>query len=151
MKTNQIKFLRGMVVIMLAVLVIQYELGMVVNLSPDLPKLPAPGLSLSNLSDALHLAGSTAQAHAALGSFLTLLSVLTLVLSLRSKNRSVKTFGSLGFLTILLAMTGGVLFTVSGFQEDHYSLAMASNFILAVVFYFLELYFLKSGSQAESR
>ena len=120
---------------------------MTINLSPNLPELAAFGFSLIKISDALHLAGPVTLAHAVLGSLLTLMSILTLILSLRSKIRGVQIFGSLGFLTMLVAMTGGILFTLSGFQEDHYSLAMASNFILTFIFNFLELYFLKPDSK----
>ena len=143
MKSNQSRFLQAMLIITLILLTIQYELGMEVNLSPDLPNLAPFGFSLSKISDALHLAGPVALAHAGLGVLLTLLSILTLILSLKSRSRSVRIWGSLGFISMSLAMTGGVLFTLSGFQEDHYSIAMASNFILVFIFYFLELYCLK--------
>ncbi len=146
MKTNQHKFLRASVIVILTLLAIQYELGMVINLGPSLPDLSPFGFSLTKISDALHQVGSAALIHAGLGSFLALLSILTLILSLRSKIKSVQIFGSLGLLTIIVAMAGGILFTLSGFQEDHYSLAMASNFILAFIAYFLELYFLKPDS-----
>ena len=149
MKMNQFKTLRVMVVIMLILLTIQYELGMVINLSPDLPEIPPFGFSLIAISDALHLAGPLALAHAGLGSFLALLSVLILILSLKVKIKSVKLFGSLGFLTIILATIGGVLFTLSGFQADHFSLAMGSNFILVFISYFLELYLLKPDSPTQ--
>ena len=147
MKSKQFKSLQIMVIITLILLTIQYELGMYINLSPNLPELAPFGFSLMKILDVLHLAGPAALAHAVLGSLLTLMSILTLILSLRSKIRSVQIFGSLGFLTMLVAMIGGILFTLSGFQEDHYSLAMASNFILTFIFYFLELYFLKPDSK----
>ncbi len=143
MKSNQFKSLRMMVTITLILLTLQYEFGMAINLSPNLPELAPFGLSLAKISDALHLAGPMALVHAGLGSLLTPLSILTLFLSLRSKIRSVQIFGSLSFLTMLVAMIGGILFTLSGFQEDHFSMAMASNFILTFIFNFLELYFLK--------
>lgn len=143
MTTNQGGFLRWMVVTMLGLLTIQYELGMVVNLSPNLPELAPFGFSLAKITDALRQAGSTAQGHALLGSLLALISTLTLVLSLRSRVRSAQIFGSLGFLSVILAATGGVLFVLSGFQEDRSSLAMASYFLLAFISYFLELYALK--------
>ena len=152
MKSNQSRFLQVMLIATLVLLTIQYELGMEVNLSPDLPNLAPFDFSLIKISDALHLAGPVALAHAGLGVLLTLLSMLTLVLSLRSRTRSVQIWGSLGFLSMFVAMTGGILFTLSGFQEDHYSAAMASNFILVFIFYFLELYCLKpdrgSGNEA---
>jgi hypothetical protein len=150
MKWKELKSLRAMAVITLFLLTLQYELGMVVSLSPNLPELSPFGFSLIKISDVLHLAGPVALAHAVLGSLVTFLSVFTLILSLRSKIRSLQILGSLGFLTMLGALTGGILFTISGFQEDHYSLAMASNFILAFIFYFLELYFLKPDSKTSN-
>jgi len=144
MNPNQFKTLRVMVVSILILLTIQYELGMYINLAPNLPELAPFGFSLMKISQALHLAGPVALAHAVLGSLLTLLSTSTLILSLRSKAKSIRIFGGLGFVTMLVAMAGGILFTLSGFREDHYSLAMASNFILTFIFYFLELHFLEA-------
>ena len=93
MKSKQFKSLQIMVIITLILLTIQYELGMTINLSPNLPELAPFGFSLMKISDVLHLAGPAALAHAVLGSLLTLMSILTLILSLRSKIRSVQIFG----------------------------------------------------------
>ena len=150
MKSNQFKSLRMMVTITLILLTLQYEFGMAINLSPNLPELAPFGFSLTEISDALHLAGPMALVHAGLGSLLTLLSILILFLSLRSKIRSIQVLGSLSFLTMLVAMIGGILFTLSGFQADHYSMAMASNFILTFIFNFLELYYLKPYPKASN-
>ncbi len=150
MKTNPFKSLRVIVVITLVLLFFQFELGMTVNLSPNLPQLSPFGFSLGKIVDALGQAGAEALAHAGLGSTLALLSVLTLVLSLRSNVRSVQIVGILCFLTIFLAMAGGILFTLSGFQEDNYSLMMASNFILAFTFHFLELYLIKPAAKSRN-
>lgn len=147
MTPNQFKTLRVMVVSTLILLSVQYELGMYINLSPNLPELAPFGFSLMKISEALHLAGPAALAHAGLGSLLTLLSTFTLIFSLKSKVKSVQIVGGLGFITMLVAMAGGILFTLSGFREDHYSLAMASNFILTFTFTFLELYLLKPDSK----
>jgi hypothetical protein len=75
------------------------------------------------------------------------LSLVSLILSLRSGVGSVQIFGSLAFLTVLLAAIMGQLFVQAGFQNDNYTHGMASNFILSLVFYFLELYFLKPVPQ----
>lgn len=147
MTPNQFKTLRVMVVSTLILLSVQYELGMYINLSPNLPELAPFGFSLMKISEALHLAGPVALAHAVLGSLLTLLSTLNLIFSLKSRIKSVQIVGGLGFVTMLVAMAGGILFTLSGFTEDHYSLAMASNFILTFTCYFLELYVLKPDSK----
>ena len=143
MKSNRFKLLRRMIVTLLILLGIQYELGMAANLSPDLPTLPPFGFSLARIFGALWLAGSSAVAHGLLGSLLVIFAFMTLALSLASGVRSLQILGSLGCLSMILAATGGVLFVLSGFQADHFSLAMASNFVLAFTFYFLELYVLK--------
>ncbi len=147
-KTNQ--FLRVLVVILLVLLAVQYELGMAVNLSPDLPSLSPFGFSLGGVLAALQQAGSTALAHGLMGSFLWLLSVLTLILSLSSKQRRLQIFSGLGFVFISLAATGGILFVLSGFQADRFSEMMASSFLLSFIFYFLELYFLKPGKSNQT-
>jgi hypothetical protein len=149
MTRNQSKSLRVVVIITLILLTIQYEMGMEINFSPNLPELPAFGFSLMKIWDALHQAGTVAMVHAVLGSLLTFLSILSLILSLRSKMRSVQILGLLGLLSVALAATGCILFTLSGFQNDDYSLAMASNFILSFIFYFLELYFLKPDPKTQ--
>ena len=87
--------------------------------------------------------------HAVLGIVLTILALIILVLALVSKIRSVHVLGVWGFLGLALAATSGVLFVLSGYQNDHYSHGMATNFILTFVFYFLELYFLKPSPKTQ--
>jgi hypothetical protein len=131
-----------MVIVLLALLGLQYEFGMAVNIANP-PSLPAFGLSLNAVSNALHQAGVVAVIHASLGIWLVVFSVINLILSLRSGLRSVQVFGSLAFLATLLAAITGLLFTLSGFQNDGDSHGMATNFLLSFTFYFLELSFLK--------
>ncbi len=142
MSTNSFKGLRVAVVTLIVFLAFQFELGMAINLS-DPPNIPPISFSLHNVLGALNQVGSIALVHALLGTVLTVLALVTLVLALASKIRSVQVFGVLGFLSMTLAATSGVLFVLSGYQNDHYSHGMATNFILTFVFYFLELYFLK--------
>ena len=134
--------LRIMVMILLALLGLQYEFGMAVNLATQ-PSLPAFGFSLNGVISALNQVGAVAVIHASLGSGLVIISIISLILSLRSGLRSVQVFGSLAFLTILLAAITGLLYTMSGFQNNGDSHGMATNFLLSFTFYFLELYFLK--------
>ncbi len=150
MTTNRFHTLRMVVILTLVLLFFQFELGMTINLSPNLPQMSPFGFSLMKVFEALRQAGAEALAHAGLGSALALLSVLTLVLSLRSYRKSVQVVGALCFLTILLALTGGILFTLSGFQEDNFSMMMASNFILAFTFHFLELYLIKPAAKSRN-
>ena len=146
MGTRRFRGLRTLVMIILALLVIQFEFGMAVNIS-DPPHLSPFGFSMVKFNDALNQVGIMAQLHAGLGTLLAILSLVILILSLRSGVRSVQIFGSLAFLAVLLAAIMGQLFVQSGFQNDNYTHGMASNFILSLVFYFLELYFLKPVPQ----
>ena len=142
MTTKNLLVLRIMVIVILALLGLQYEFGMAVNIASP-ATLPPIGFSLNGVSNALQQAGVVAVIHACLGSGLVIFSVINLIFSLRSGLRSVQAFVSLAFLTTLLAAITGLLFTLSGFQNDGDSHGMATNFLLSFIFYFLELYFLK--------
>jgi hypothetical protein len=144
MAAKQLKGLRIMVMVLLALLGLQYEFGMAVNIANP-PSLPPSGLSISGVSNALNRVGAVAVIHASLGSGLVLFSLVALILSLRSGVRSVQVFGSLTFLTVLLAAITGLLYTMSGFQNNGDTHGMATNFLLSFSFYFLELYFLKAA------
>lgn len=143
MASGRIKFARVLVIIMLVMLVVLYEFGMAVNLGPNLPQIQPFNYSNAQFNAALNQAGVVAVVHASLGSLLIVLALVTLVASLFSGVRGAQIFGVLGFITILLAAYSGMLFVLSGFQNDGFSHGMATNFILALVFYFLELYVLK--------
>ncbi len=150
MAADSLKLLRVFVIVLLVLLGFQYEFGMVVNIANPPSIAPFP-FSLSAFSDAIHGVGPVALLHAGMGGLLAILSLVGVVMSLRSKIRMVQVFGSLGFLAVLLAGTSGLLFVLSGFQDDHFSHGMASNFLLAFTFYFVELYFLKPDSKPRSK
>ena len=143
MTKSRTNWLRITTIILLVLLVFQFEFGMAVNLS-NLPTLNPYNFTLFNIFIALQAAGTIAVIHASLGTFLTIFSILTLILSLLSRIRSIQIFGSLGFLSAAVAELNGVLFTLSGYQNNGYSHGMATNFILTFIFNFLVLYFLKS-------
>ncbi len=146
MSVRRLLILRILVIVLLVLLAFQFELGMAVNIANP-SSLPPVNLSVAGVSDALYKAGGTAVFHASLGGWLVLFSVANLVLSLASKVRGAQIFGILAFLTTSLAATTGLLFVLSGFQNDGDSHGMATNFILSFAFYFLELYFLKPAPQ----
>ena len=149
MPTNRIKGLRVFVIILLVLLVVQFEFGMATTLSDPKPITPF-AFSIPAISDALNTVGFAAVFHATLGTLLTVFSLAALIMALGTKIRTVQVFGVLGFLGVALAATNGVLFTLSGFQEDGYSHGMATNFILTFGFYFLELYFLKPAGKTKT-
>ena len=142
MGKNRFRGLRVLVMVILVLLIVQFEFGMAVTIANP-PEHSPFSFSIVKISDALNQAGVAALLHASLGTLLAVFSVLSLVLSLRSRVRSVQIIGSLAFLATVLAASLGLAFTLSGFQNDNYSHGMATNFILSYTFYFLELYFLK--------
>jgi hypothetical protein len=143
MSTKRLVILKVIVIAILVLLGLQFELGMAVNIANP-PSIPPFRLSLNGVSDALQQAGVVAVIHASLGAWLVIFSVVSLFFSLRSGGRIVQVFGILAFLTTFLAATTGLLFTLSGFQNNGDTHGMATNFLLSFSFYFLELYFLKS-------
>lgn len=147
MSASQLKRLRVLVMILLALLFVQYAFGLEVSFANP-PSLPAFSLSDGNaFNAALNAVGTIAQVHAILGFFVWLVALLNLVLSLRAPIRSVPLFGTLTFVGITLAGVGGTLFVASGFNNDGASRAMAGLFLLSYTFAFLQLYFLR-GSPA---
>ena len=106
------------------------------------PITPFP-FSLPAVSDALHGVGLVAVVHAAWGGLLLAFSLVILVVAMLSRVRAAQVFGVLGFLSIVFAALGGLLFVLSGFHDDSNSHNMASNLLLSFTFYFLEVYVLK--------
>ena len=147
MSTKYLLVLRAMVIVMLVLLALQYEFGMAVNIANPL-SIPPFSLSVHGLSDALHQAGGVAVFHASLGGGLVIFSVISLIFCLRSGVRGVQVFGTLAFLATSLAAATGLLFVLSGFQNDGDTHGMATNFLLSFTFCFLELYFLKPVPKA---
>jgi hypothetical protein len=146
MSTKPHIVLRIIVMITLALLAFQFEMGMAVNVAKQ-PTLPPFGFSLGRVSDALTQIGVVAVIHASLGVGLVLISIVSLILAMRSGIRSVQVFGSLAFVATCLALTTGLLYTLSGFQNDGLSEGMATNFLLTFTFNFLEMYFLKPAAK----
>ncbi len=136
---------RILVIIILALLVVQFELGIVANLAGP-PELAPISVFSSKIGAALKQAGTVETIHGDIGSLLPLVSLVGLILSLRIRVRSVQVVGILAFLAVLIAAVSGILFVGSGFQNDTFSEWMAAGFILSLILYFLELYFLKPSS-----
>ena len=122
---------------------------MTVNLRPALPKLPPVSISPGPFRTALNLAGVTAVIHASPGSLLPVIGLVNLIVVQFIGKTSTRIYGILAFLTTLLAAGLGVAFVLSGYQNDGLSHGMATNFILTLFLYFLELYTLKPEGKPE--
>ncbi len=143
MRTPLFHWLRVVVILTLVILALQFELGMAINLSPSLPSLSEFNFSVPLILQALQKIGVVGLLHAGTGIFILLLAIINLVLALSSRVRSVWIFGVLAFLSAFGAVSTGLLFVLSGFQNDGYSHGMATNFLLSFSFFFIELYMLK--------
>ncbi len=143
---QRLRPVRIVVITLLVLLFFQYELGMVVIMS-DPEAIHPVTFSIANVFQALRGVGNVAVPHAILGGLLWVLALVNLILSLRSGIRSIQVLGVLSFLSFSFAATGGLFFVLSGFQNDHSSHNMATNFILSFALYFLELYLLKPNGQ----
>ncbi len=143
MSVNQLRVLRIFIVVLLALLFVQYDFGMLVNLSNP-PSLAAFRVGDSNaFNAALNAAGGLARPHAILGFLIWITALVNAVLALRTRVRAAQALGLLAFLAVTLAGIGGALFISSGFYNDNASKVMAGNFIFSYSFIFLELFFLK--------
>ncbi len=131
-----------MAVVMLAMLFLQYELGMA-TIMADPPSISPFSFSIIGFRSALDQVGVVALLHAGFGGWVVILSVVNTIMALRSGIRGAQIFGVLGFVAVLLAAHGGLRFVLSGFQNDHASHEMGTNFLLSFAFFFLELYSIK--------
>ena len=150
MSTDAFRPLRISLIVLIVLLALQFELGMAVNLS-DLHTVPAFGFSVPALWSALAKVGGEAVTHAELGTLMAIGVVFTMIRSLGSGIRRVQIVGVLLFLAMALATLNGVLFVLSGFDNDGYSHGMATGFILSILLCFLELYFLRTPPKPASR
>jgi hypothetical protein len=116
----------------LIVLIVQFALGMGVNLYVTLPAAGHPG-HVSWFGN-----GALAALHAALGMVLVLAAIAVLVRAIRARNFTLIVASAAGLVEILLAAFFG-----SGFTDkltDGYSLGMAIAFAVAVACYAIGLY-----------
>ena len=142
MPSNQLQALRAMLIAIFVLLFFQYELGITVNFANPASISPF-SFSIPGFLNALSGVGSVALIHAGVGGLLVLLALINMVMALRSKIRSAQVYGVLSFLSMVFAAGGGLFFVLSGFQDDHASHAMATNFLISFVLFFLELYVIK--------
>lgn len=150
MRIPHLRLMRVIAVLIVVFLSLQFELGMTINLSPEQHNLPAFGLSIPLIIQALDTVGGIGPLHASVGIVLLLLAITNLVLALSSRTKGVQIVGTLGLFSTSGALATGILFTLSGFQNDGYSHGMATNFLLTFVFAFVGLYLLCEKKTADT-
>ncbi len=144
MLSSQLKRLRIMTIVLIVLLFLQYELGMA-TIMADIPSGSPFRFSIAAFQRALGQAGGVAPVHAIFGGVVVIAALINLILALMTKVRSVQILSALNFLFIVVAAGGGLFFVLSGFQNDHASHAMATNFLLAFTFSFIELLYIRSA------
>src|SRR5215471_10672254 len=116
----------------LIVLIVQFALGISVNLYVTLPAAGHPGHA-SWFGNGVLLA-----LHAALGMFLVLAAVFVLVRAIMARNRTLIATSTAGLVAIFLAFFFGSRFTDK--LTNGYSLGMAISFAAALTCYSIGLY-----------
>lgn len=132
--------LRIAIIVMLVLLTAQGWTGDFANLFATFPT-SATTASMSGILQAVQNAGVTVLYHALEGGLLLVISVVIMILSFRSSSLTwVRVFAILGLGATISAGVGGVLFVLSGFQNNPSSAQMGGSFIGAYASYFLALY-----------
>jgi len=136
---SRIRSLRMTAIVMVVLLALQFELGMAVNLSPSLEDIPPVAGTPAAIWHALVKVGAGAPVHAILGTLLTVVALVSLILSLRTGSTLMAVIGAASFVSVMMAAVNGILFTMSGFKDDHYSHGMATAFILSFSLFFVQI------------
>ncbi len=139
-KLATIRTMKVHVVIFLALFLLQFWLGMTVNLELVLPNPKYGGMS-ALLFYATHF--MPILAHMAVAVAILLVSLSFLVQSLRSHSRALVTTGIIGLVSVVGAIYNGVAFLLSG-QFFGFSIGMAMSGISAIVTYAVSLYYIGS-------
>jgi len=113
---------------MVFTLTIQYILGMISNLFVQFPDTSVQGQLWQFAWSQISIA-----AHIILGLLLFINAIVILNRALTYKDRTWVVAGSIGLVSILVAIYGGVRFIQT--QNDPYSLVMSIAFILALLAY----------------
>jgi nitric oxide reductase large subunit len=139
---KNLRLLRVGLIVTLALLVIQFVVGMYLNFYTELPDThPGTGDSYAP-SSPWALAGHAGPAlaiHVVVWILLTLGAIALLVRGIMSKRKAFIIGTSLGLLFILMAGPGGLTFLNRG-GDDKESFMMAIGFILAFITYGITFY-----------
>lgn len=112
-------------------LVIEFLLGMFVNLFAALPVGHGSFFSGASFDGEYELL-----VHSLVGFALVGLSIATVVFASRSRRRNLVTLGGLGLLSVVVAGVSGLAFVFSGYQNDYESYLMSVAFLASIFIYF---------------
>ena len=128
------KWFRRDILVILGFLVLQFILGMTLNLFVTFPNIPA------NSSDQIYFNAVFTipflLEHFIVGVGLLLGSVWILISAIKTKLRNISLVAVLGLVSISTAYISGFEFLLSGFQNNLFSFTMSIGFIVALLSYF---------------
>ncbi|MDG6971130.1 MAG: hypothetical protein JRN54_08510, partial [Nitrososphaerota archaeon] len=136
--------------IALALLFLQFLLGMWLNLFASFPtssfNQSGFGGMMSIMMGFMMTGGmSVLMIHMMLGYALFIVSILVFAFAIGSKEQTPILLGAAGVASVTIAGLGGLGFMFSGFQNDFFSYIMAVGFLSAFVTYLTALSFLGVG------
>ncbi len=121
--------------VMIALLAIQFTLGIYINLYVNFPPLS----SITHFSyTSLGPDFISIMIHMLLGFFLLIVSFIMLLLSTRMKNKKMILSGILAFVFVIVAGISGILFLFN--ELSIYSFIMSFSFIIIVISEFYYMY-----------
>jgi hypothetical protein len=125
----------------LVLLVVQYGIGMYVNLYVTLPR----GDHGSGLGSAIANGPAMLSSHAVLGLLLALVAIGVLVQACMARHRGAIVSSALGLLALAFASVAGASFTSSGDAADSMGMAVMTG--IALLCYAVNLYGLRPPAQ----
>lgn len=144
--TRRYRVFRFTLLTTIIALILQYVLGMFVNLYTQFPDtLPGGNAFAWSFTNSMII-----QFHIYLGTLLLILPLIALGLSIGLKQRGSILVSVLGFFLILFTYTSGMLF-LSNVQEDAPSLWMAIGMMGALAVYGYEYYLTRPTASQETR
>lgn len=146
---------RALAGVALALLFVQFLLGMWLNLFASFPASnfyqSGIGGMMGSMMGFMPASGmSVLMIHMMLGYALFIVSILVFAFALGSKGRSPIVLSVLGLTSVMIAGSGGLGFMFSGFQNDFFSYLMAMGFISAFAAYFALSFIGLGRMEAES-
>ncbi len=149
---NRIVVLRRTTLAMIVLLLVQFAVGMAVNLYVKVPAGAKSGGFGTGIGRALSHGAPALVLHVIIGLLLILAAVGVLVRAIQVRRASVVTAGAVGLVALVGAAINGDRFVVH--QANGSSLAMALLFALALLVYVLALYSsgnARAGERREAR
>jgi hypothetical protein len=129
---------------MVTVLVLLFVSGMIINLFVTFPEIPEITLQ-SNQYQPLFIEYPVLLAHFLLGIILLISALVALVMSYKAKQTKIIRISLIGFLSVLIAVTYGLVFVQYVFTNNAYSFDMSLSALFALVAYLAMFYETKSA------